>query len=140
MSRKLRNYLLGGAGLLGVALLVQTLWQLNARAPGRLDFVRHRAQYNQIIREVRSHPGQAEGHAYFNGVAVYWTCVATNTYTVTLVTADGGHLGKAGYLYSDGPLVRKTGDSYTDVDAPGDLWMLGIEVAPHWWTVSNNLN
>jgi len=92
------------------------------------------------VRDVQGYPRQAEGRATIRGVAVYWICGSSNAYTITLVTSDRGHFGKAGYLYSDGPIVRKTGDAYSDVEAPGDLWMLGEQVAPNWWTVMNNLN
>ena len=34
----------------------------------------------------------------------------------------------------------RKGDPYSNVEAPGDLWMIGPQVAPHWWVITNNLN
>ena len=42
---------------------------------------------------------------------------------------------KAGYLFTDQPPTRAEGDPYSNVRAPGDLWMLEEQVAPHWWAI-----
>jgi hypothetical protein len=94
------------------------------------------------VREAKSQPPISEGrtgHLVIGGIPAFFVRDTAGNYSVTLVTADRGHFGKAGYLYSDLPPVRRANDPYCNVEAPGDLWMLEGQAAPHWWIVSSDL-
>jgi hypothetical protein len=132
---------------LGVVVCIAVLgfvsWNLYWRVPGRIDFFRHVHRYDEIVQAMKSRPppaGEASiDHLSFGAIEAYSRRDAAGQYTITLVTADWGHAGKAGYLFSDQPPTRIEGDPYCNVGAPGDLWMLETQVAPHWWTISNHL-
>jgi len=126
-----------------VAAFTPVLWTLYWHIPGRLDFSLHHHRYEKVVDELKarsSHSGEQSGQMAMYGIDAYYKRLSTNHYTITLVTADWGHVGSAGYLYVDQSPVRITGDPYQNVDAPGDLWMCGRQVAPHWWVISCHLH
>ena len=128
--------------VVAVGVLAPLIWGSFWRVPGKFDFQLHRGYYNQIVREAKLLPLPPEykvGHFVKGSTKVYYARKPTNTYTITLVTADWGHIGMAGYLYCDQVPTLTIGDPYSNVEAPGDLWMLEKQVAPHWWIISNHL-
>lgn len=127
-----------------MALLAYQGWCLIWHVPGWVDFQMHHHEYEKTVREVKSHPPPHEGRTEYlmmaGGIPAYYKRSASGAYTITLVTADWGHLGSGGYVYFDEPPARIGNDPYRTVDAPGDLWTFEGQVRPHWWVVSNNLH
>jgi len=136
--------------MVGLLFVVKRLF---FAAPGYVDFYLNQSRYENIVRLVKNN-GIAPSHLK------YWTVddwrnptalqelkpdkmppslegriTATRTknkaYSITIVTLDRGHFGKAGYVYSDG--------AYKDIDAPGDLWSRDKKINSRWWTVFNDL-
>jgi hypothetical protein len=143
MSRKRKRYGYAIIAILAVGVLVPSMWNLAWGVPGKVDFQLHHAYYDQLVREAKRLPQPPEakiGHFAKGSTKVYYARSPANAHTVTLVTADWGHAGMAGYLYCDQVPTPTVGDPYSNVEAPGDLWMLGEQVAPHWWIISNHLN
>jgi hypothetical protein len=125
-----------------VAVSGYVSWIVYWGVPGRIDFLRHHSRYEAIVKAMRARPPIAEGttdFVRFGPIDAFAAPDEAGHLTITLVTADWGHLGKAGYLFTEAEPVPVEGDPYCDVDAPGDLWKLGAHVAPHWWLLSNNL-
>ncbi|RYG65816.1 hypothetical protein EON80_16615 [bacterium] len=61
-----------------------------------------------------------------------------NGYTISIISNDGGHFGYYGYIFSDGPL-KATGDSYIQIDVPGDFAEVTHQLNDHWCAAKNNL-
>ena len=142
MAGKRRHYSWVILAVLAVGALAPFIWNSVWGVPEKSDFQLHHAYYDQIVREAKLFPPPPEykpGHFVKGSTKVYYARKPTNIYTITLVTADWGHAGKAGYLYCDQVPIPTTGDPYSNVEAPGDLWMLEKQVAPHWWIISNHL-
>ena len=138
-TRRIAFFLVASA----IAVLIGWLaWNLYWQVPGRLDYALKRKMLDQIVGTVRTKVAKTEGRTtplMIDGTRVFFRKDADGNYSVTIVTADWRHVGMAGYLYSENPPKRITGDSYRNVDAPGDAWMLERQVAPKWWVVSNHL-
>ena len=135
MSRKGKLFILVIVGLLGLVALFPTIWTLIWGIPGRLDFLLCHSLYEEVVQQVKLHPPTSEATKVLtiDGIPAYYVRDAANHYTITLKTADWGHAGMAGYVYSDLPLKV---DLLGEVDAPGTTeWTLKEQVAPHWWAV-----
>ncbi len=104
--------------VLAVGALVPSMWNLGWGIPGKFDLQLHRAYYDQIVREVKLLPPPPDykpGHFAKGSTKVYYARKPMNTYTVTLVTADWGHKGMAGYLYCDQAPTPTLGDPSSNV-------------------------
>lgn len=139
-SKKLRR-----TSLLCVVLLfffsLPFLWKIYWKVPGNVDFFLFHARYEAIVRTVKSQPlspGEISETLFIKGYNAWANRDKKGNYTITILTADWGHMGMAGYVYADTPPASKN-DPYSDFDAPGDLWMKGERLNTHWWTVFNNL-
>jgi hypothetical protein len=141
MSAKRKRSRLIIIAFLSVVASAPIMWNQYWRVPGKLDFLLHQSAYIQMVREAKQipPPGEKPGHFVKGSTTVYYARTPSNLYTITLVTADWGHIGRAGYLYCDQLPMPVVGDPYSNVDAPGDLWMLEKQIAPHWWVLSNHL-
>src|SRR5690348_11974273 len=92
--------------ILLLALGAGLAWQFYWKTPGFLDFWCHRGDYQKIVAVIKSRPLPPAGmtaHETLSGIEVYSENVQ-NSYVITPVTANWGHLGKAGYVYSENPL------------------------------------
>ena len=141
MTRRRRIWL--GLGIV-IALIVfaPILWQFSLRIPGKADFFVHHAEYENIVRTVKAQvtlPGALEKSQTIGGYVVWKRRSDDGPYTITIRTADWGHLGYGGYVYADMPPARVTKDPYRTFDNPGDLPFLDRRLDMHWWTVYNNL-
>lgn len=143
MSPRVKRLMVQVGVVACVAVLASISWILYSGVPGRIDFFRHGHLYVDIVQAMKSRPPPADAesidHLSFGAIEVYSRRDGAGHFEMTLVTTDWGHAGKSGYLFSDQPPTPVEGDPYSNVSAPGDLWMLENQVAPHWWVISNNL-
>jgi hypothetical protein len=142
MSPKAKRWVRRVVVVVGLPVLLYVTWILYWRVPGYLDFLLHHRRYEEIAQAMKSRPPlgeEREDHLSFGAIRASSERDAAGQYSITIVTADWGHRGKAGYLFADQPPTRIEGDPYSNVRAPGDLWMLEGQVAPHWWMISNHL-
>ncbi len=118
------------------------IWTSILHKPGKVDFWLYHTKYDSIVRTMKAqltHPSEASTKQLIEGCEVCGTRSEDGKYTITIKTCDWGHLGMFGYLYADAPPASKN-DPYSDIDAPGELWMKGDRLNNNWWTVYNNLN
>ena len=143
MSPKRKLIGLGVTWAIAMAVIAPLLWALYWHIPGRLDFGLHHNHYQKVVNEVKARyslSGDPRGQMVSDGITAHYERSESNQYTITLVTADWGHAGSVGFLYADQPPIRISRDPYQNVDAPGDLWTLGPQVAQRWWVVSCDLH
>ncbi len=109
---------------------------------GRSDFGRRSSTLSTIVNQV-NHSGLWERSEYdsrtINGYIVWARREVDGSVTVSIKTADHGHVGMFGYLFSRRPPMRIGDDAYHPWDVPGDLPFVGDKVADNWWEAYNNL-
>lgn len=142
MSLEAKRWIRRLGVVVGIPVLLYLAWILCWRVPGHIDFLLHHRRYEEIVQAMKSRPPLGKERVddlSFGAIHAYSERDEAGQVVITLVTADWGHYGKAGYLFTDQPPVRVDGDPYGDVRAPGDLWMLEGQVGPRWWVISNHL-
>lgn len=137
------------AVLLASLASVPLLWQVYWRVPGNIDFVLHRAEYENIVRTIKTtkfdvhlqtmDAEEISREQHIDGYRVWGKRSETGQYTITILTADWGHFGYGGYVYADTPPAPVKNQTYRTIDAPGDLPFVNRRLNTHWWTVYNNL-
>ena len=110
--------------------------------PGKLDFTKHNHDYEAVVTEVKSIPisSTSEVSTTIRGWPVDFKKDHAGNYTIAITVHDYGHAGCVGYLYSDGPFKYISGNNYTNIEAPGDLWTTGEPVSAHWIVIECNLH
>ena len=140
VKRRVAALVLVALGTMLVAGMSLLLW---VQPAGRVDFLLHHDRYETIVQTMKARPpGDAE-HVDVLSVGEVSAAArrdGAGQYTIAITAFDRGHLGSMGYLFSDTPPTRVAGDPYSDVQAPGRLWTLGKQVAPHWWVISCHLD
>jgi hypothetical protein len=142
-GRKTRLRWVWIAGLV-LALIVCTplLWQAYWRVPGKVDLFLHRMEYENIVRTIKAQKIVSEERGktqHINNYKVWGRRSEAGQYTITIQTADWGHLGTGGYIYADTPPTQITNQPHRNIDAPGDLPFIDRRLDHHWWTAYNNL-
>lgn len=126
-ARLRRRVLLVG---LVLALLACTplLWQVYWRVPGKVDFFLYRTEYENIVRIVKTQEiasGEISKTQHIDSYRVWGRRSETGQYTITIQTADWGHWGYGGYVY-------------TDREPPINQSFITGRLDDHWWTYHDN--
>src|SRR5438046_599185 len=121
MERKLADSLRRIANLAAAIGLLVEAWLLFWQLPGRIDFMFRSRQLDEAVRvaKARHTPPGTDDRFTLHGIRVEYRRRTAGAYAVTIETANWGHAGWAGYLYSDLPPRRIT-DGYNNwfLDAP----------------------
>jgi hypothetical protein len=126
-----------------VPMLLCGAWLASLSPAGRVDFFLHRSRYEAIVQTMKQRPpggAQQIDTTRIDEISVSAQRDGAGQHTVTLTAFDYGHYGKSGYLFSDTQPIRILDDPYSNVRTPDGLWMLGKQVAPHWWVITSNLD
>jgi hypothetical protein len=133
-------------GVIAILFTIAALWilaQLAFGLPGFVDFLFHRSRYQAIVTAVKAlppPPPSTQVSTKIQMLPVSYTRDPAGNYAISITTCDWGHAGCSGYLYSDGPFKPITGDPYTNIHAPGDLWTSSTQITAHWIVITCNLH
>ena len=92
----------------------------------------HRDHFEAVVQQARTlhlRPGQQTQMPH--GWAA---CTPGGGLQVGIITADHGHAGITGFLYSEAPVHENT-----QLDVPSDLFIVGSPLVARWWIAYNNL-